>query len=449
MSKKLYRSFVLLLVFGLLGAMLGGCGTKATPTPAPVVEEEPTDAPAAVEPTTPPAAEEEPTAAPEVKEPVTLKVWIVDRVGANAMDTVKQSIQAWADETGNTVEITEGAQFEMMTKIPTAIPAGEGPDVFMNINSYVGMLSIGDLIVPLNDLIPAEELAEYTQGSLDSFTLDGKLYGVPLAADVNALLYNKALVPEPPKTMAELITMSKEMTKGDKYGFMYTIDAFWYSYPFVSASGGYVFNWDGKTFDVKDVGFDNEGSIAGLQYVVDLVKVEKLMPADVTWDVMNSFFSSGQSAMTISNPTMLPTFKDAGIDVGVARIPQMDNGKYPHPFATYTGFSVSAYSEHPQESAALASYLGLNLPLPLYQANPGNIPVYQPMFENDAVKEDADLAAWISQLEESDPLPNVNEMNLVWVPATTAYTAAVHGDMSAEEALKAAQQQILDAIAAQ
>ena len=430
--------FVLLFVLvALVMSIVGGCAPKATPTPVPP----PTKAP------TQPAP---PTATPlpkPTKPPVKLTVWINDRVGAPGMEATHKVIEEWAKETGNQVEVVDVGYFDMLDKIPVAFPAGEGPDLVMLTNNAAGGNYPGGLISPMDEALSSSERTKYTQTALDSFTIDGHLLGVPICADVYALLYNKKLISEPPKTMDELIAKAKEMTKGDTYGFLYTVDQFWFSYPFWSGYGGYVFKWTGSGWDTNDVGFYNEGAIKGLNFVRDLVQVHNLMPPDVTWDVMNSLFTEGKAAMIITHPNMVSVFKNAGVDVGVARIPALDNGKYPHPFATFTGFSVNAYSQHKEEAIALAAYLGKNLPVVLYKANPGNIPVYEDALKDPSLVQDAELSAWMSQLEESDPLPSINEMNMVWLPAITAFQTVVHGQATAEEALKAAQDQIIQAIA--
>jgi len=426
----------LLAIIGL-GIALVGC---SQPTPAPTatpLPPEPTSAPVPTSTTIPPT----PT-----KEPVLLKVWIMDRVGTTAMAEVKAAIEEWAAETGNKVEITEGNQFEMLNKIPVAIPAGEGPDVFMTLNNYIGGHYAAKLIVPIEEALPEPEKTKYTKGSLDAFTLEGHLLGVPIAADVNALIYNKALVPTPPQTMDDVLAMAKDLQGSGKYALLFPIDNFWFSYPFFSAYGGYIFKWTESGWDPTDVGFYNPGAIEGLTYLRNLVDKEKLMPADVTWDVMNGLFTEGKAAMIITNPMTIPSYKEAGIQIGVARIPQTPNGAYPRPLATYTGFSVSAYSEHPEEAASLVRYLGVNLPLRIYKANPANIPVLSDILSDPSVKADEELAGWLSQLEESDPLPSINEMNFVWGPATSAFQSIVRGSDTPENGLKAAQEAILKAI---
>lgn len=439
MSTQRFSSRILfLLVFIGLGMSLVGCSAAQTPT---LTEALPTS-----EPITPPLPT--PTTVPPTptKEVVSLKVWIMDRVGATAMAEVKTAIEEWARETGNKVEITEGNQFEMLNKIPVAIPAGEGPDIFMTLNNYIGGHYAAKLIVPIEGSLPEAERSRYSKGALDSFTLDGHLLGVPIAADVNALIYNKALLSTSPQTMDEVLALAKDFQGKGLFALLFPIDNFWFSYPFFSAYGGYIFKWSDNGWNPEDVGFDNTGAIEGLTYLQDLVAKEKLMPADVSWDVMNGMFTEGKAAMIITNPMTIPSYKDAGIQIGVSRIPKTPNGGYPRPLATYTGFSVSSYSQYPEEAASLAVYLGKNLPLRIYKANPGNIPVVGDILNDPAVKGDEELSGWLSQLEESDPLPSINEMNFVWGPATSAFQSVVRGSDTPENSLKAAQEAILKAI---
>jgi len=68
------------------------------------------------------------------------------------------------------------------------------------------------------------------------------------------------------------------------------------------------------------------------------------------------------------------------------------------------------------------------------------------ILSDPSVKDDKELAGWLSQLEESDPLPSINEMNFVWGPASSAFQSVVRGSDTPENALKAAQEAILKAI---
>lgn len=375
-----------------------------------------------------------------------LKVWIFDRVGETGMQATRAAIEAWARETGNRVEITEHAFFELVNNLPISIPAGQGPDVFMITNNYLGPYVLGGLIAPLDAAIPAEELGAYMESALDAFKLDGHLVGVPLAADVNALVYNKALVPTPPESMAQLIEMAAEMERAGLFGFLFPVDQFWFSYPFFSGHGGYVFGWTGSGWNVDDIGFDEPAAVEGLSYIRDLVHVHRLMPADVTADVMNSLFSAGRAGMIVTNPTLIEMYRESGVDVGVAPIPRLDNGEAPKPFATFTGLAVNQRSSQKERAIELVRYLGERLPLELYRASSGNIPVRADLFDDPEVAANEELGAWMAQLAQSDPLPSVNEMNFVWGPAITAFQLAVHGNGDPQSVLAEAEAQIRLAI---
>lgn len=382
------------------------------------------------------------TVTQEEPEPVALTLWIADRVSADGMTATREVVADWEAETGNTVEVVDNSFFELMNKMPMAIPAGDGPDAFMLTNNYLGQFLAQDLIAPI-------ELAEtadlFTDGALASFTLGGDTLGVPLVADVNALVYNKELLPEIPATMDDLVDQALSLNDGDTYGLLFPADQFWWTWAFQAGEGGYIFGSSDGEVDPTDIGFGNEGSVAGLEYVVDMVRTKGLLPADTTADVASSLFLAGKAAAIITGPTAIPEYLAAGIDVGIAPIPALASGSSPRPFATYTGFSVSVESAHPDETADLLRYLGEHLPTRLQAASAGNISA---LAAADAGG-DAQTEGWIAQLANSDPLPSVPEMDFVWGPAGAAVTQAVQGQADPGPALTEAVAAIEEALAAQ
>src|SRR5690606_35693742 len=126
-----------------------------------------------------------------------------------------------------------------------------------------------NLLAPVT--LGEEQSAAFIDGALSSFEIDGELYGVPLVADVNALVYNKALLKKVPDTFDALVDEALALTKDGNYGLLFPIDRFWSSFSFLAAEGGYIFGESDGAVDVDDLGLDNAGSIAGLEYLVDLV----------------------------------------------------------------------------------------------------------------------------------------------------------------------------------
>lgn len=377
---------------------------------------------------------------PTPGEGVELELWIGDRVTEAGMKATHDVVAKWEAETGNTVKVVDNSFFELMNKLPVAVPAGEGPDAFMLTNNYVGQFQAQSLLAPIT--LDKGQAKAFVDGAVDSFTIDGKVYGVPLVADVNALVYNKDLLKKVPSTFDKLVDKALDMTSDGNYGLLFPIDQFWWSFSFLAAEGGYIFGDGGA--DVQDIGLDSAGSVAGLEYLVDLVADRGLMPADTTPDAAQGLFTAGKAAAIIDSPAAVEKFEAAGIKVGVAAIPPLASGA-PLPFATYTGYSMSAETKHPKQTQALLNYLGKHLPSALQKASSGNISALAGAKASD----DDQLRGWLDQLAQSYPLPSVAEMNLVWGPAGAAITQAVHGQAKPAAALAEAQKAIVDAIAAQ
>lgn len=375
---------------------------------------------------------------------VNLEVWIADRVSPAGMVATHAAIAAWEKQTGNTVKVVDNSFFELMNKIPLAIPAGNGPDAFMLTNNYLGQFKSQNLISPV--ALTSAQTGKFLPKAIGAFTLDKQLMGVPLVADVNALIYNKALLPKVPKTFRDLITISKKMSrKSGQHGLLFPIDQFWWSYSFLAGEGSYLFGNSNGVINVKDVGLAKNGAIAAMNYLKSLTGPKGIIPADTTYDVADGLFTSGKAAAVINGPASVAKYLAAGINVGVAPIPPIEGSKNPLPFATYTGFAISKESNHKAETASLLSYLGEVLPAALQTANSGNLSAIAGANSGG----DSRLQGWLDQLALSYPLPSVPEMNYVWGPAIAAFTQVLHTKADPRKSLTTATAAIKKAIAAQ
>ncbi len=205
----------------------------------------------------------------------------------------------------------------------TAAPTGAGPDIIIGAHDWVGELAANGLLAPID--LPAGLRAQFDKVSLDAFTY-GKLYGLPYAREGIALVYNKKLVPVPPKTWGELLQLARKLTDPTlpQYGFAVQNPDPYHSFPFVSALGGYIFGEKDGKLNPCDVGLDNAGAVAGVKYFDALIE-EGLLPAGLDWGTWTSLFAEGRIAMVITGPWAIGIAKAAGIDVGVAPLPRRCN----------------------------------------------------------------------------------------------------------------------------
>lgn len=393
--------------------------------------------------------EAQPTAEPTERPPVDLTVWVYKMDDEEVLNTFEEVVNEWAEIRGDTVKVVNYPYFELLGKVEIAFPAGEGPDLFEMPHTDVGVWGQAGLIAPLPEGVVTEAERElYQPSALEAFTYDGQLYGIPQIADLVLLLYNKELISEPPQTMEELIETAKELTDGDTYGFMMLDNNMWYSWEFLSGYGAYIFGKDAEgAYNTKDIGLFNPGAIEGMEYLKTLRYEHKLIPEDIDYNILNGTFSEGRCAMIIQNANQAPVFRKAGVDVGVAVIPELPNGEMPLPLLTVHGWAVNGFSDKKQAAAELAAYLGANLPVPHFEVAPGDVPVRVDALENPVIAENPDAISMIQQVKYSQPVPNIPEMGFVWVPANNAFELVIKGEMTSEQALYEAEQAIKSSMA--
>ena len=74
-----------------------------------------------------------------------------------------------------------------------------------------------------------------------AFTVDGKIWGYPLSVEAVGLIYNKELVPTPPKSFDEVITLDKKLSAKGKKAILWDYNNTYFTWPLLAANGGYVF----------------------------------------------------------------------------------------------------------------------------------------------------------------------------------------------------------------
>jgi len=224
--------------------------------------------------------------------------------------------------TGVEVEVVEIAFGDLRGQFTTAAPTGKGPDILIGAHDWIGELVADGLLEPI-DL--GDKAGGFNPVALEGFSYGGKLYGLPYGTENVALIYNKDLVPEPPKTWCELLEIARDLTDPEipQYGFIVQNPDPYHWFPMLSAAGGYIFgkNPDGS-LNYCDIGLANEGAIYGAT-IFDKMVEEGLLPAGVDWDTMTGLFFGGKAGMVISGPWLLGGAKEAGINYGVAPIPSL------------------------------------------------------------------------------------------------------------------------------
>lgn len=91
------------------------------------------------------------------------------------------------------------------------------------------------------------------------------------------------------------MTIARDLTdaSNDEYGFMMNALDFYFTYPFLTGDGGYIFAQDDNgNYDPSDIGLNNEGAVAGAETIQSWFE-EGLIPQGADLDVINGLFIHG------------------------------------------------------------------------------------------------------------------------------------------------------------
>ena len=85
------------------------------------------------------------------------------------------------------------------------------------------------------------------------------------------------------------------------------------------------------------------------------LREEKIVPYECDLNLVNQLFKTGNAAMVINGPWSWGGYLDAGIDIGVTRIPIIsETGLWPTPMVAATGYclNVNVTGERRERTAA-------------------------------------------------------------------------------------------------
>jgi arabinogalactan oligomer/maltooligosaccharide transport system substrate-binding protein len=429
------RLFILSLVFVLAFGSLAACGFGKDEA-APQEETKETEGAEGTEETTEGVVPEE---------GASLLVWEAE--GPEGKDLTRIA-EAFTAKYGIPVQVEAVGHTEAVPKLVTDGPAGLGADVFAAAHDQLGNAVASGLVLE-NDLFADEIKNNFLPAAVQGVSYEEVVYGYPTAIETYALFYNKDLMPNPPATYEELIAFSKDFNNQDeqKYGFMWRVDDFYFSYSFLSGTGGYVFGDNGS--NPEDIGLNSEGAVEGLTFMKSLKEILPLNTADVGYDAMTGLFNEGKLAAHINGPWNVAGARDAGVNFGVAPLPTLPNGEHPKSFSGIRALYVNSYTKYPNAAKLFAQFAVSKENLAERFTNTGQLPPRQDLLDDAAVANDPVAQAFLTQAQYAEPMPSIPQMGSVWPAIAAALATTWNDNTDPKTALDNAVQQIKDAIAGQ
>ncbi|ASS66506.1 MULTISPECIES: ABC transporter substrate-binding protein [unclassified Paenibacillus] len=226
---------------------------------------------------------------------------------------------------------------EYYKQLDVALSTGkERPDLMIMHVDSVPTYQSKDQLQPVDELAASAGInpADFAEAPVKYATIDSKLYSIPLDIHPLVMYYNKDLfekagIGAPPTNRAEFDSAVEKLTDKSKGVYGYVVPSLW-PQQFIFPS--LVWQNGGELWNGSDVAYNSPEAVEMVQWLRGMVE-KGISPGNVQQDGENTLFLQGKNAIQFNGPWMKSQFDEAGLNYGVAVVPQIGKAKQ----AVYAG----------------------------------------------------------------------------------------------------------------
>lgn len=334
-------------------------------------------------------------------------------------DAVINTLKAYLAETVPDLEIV----FEKKTSLTDSLKLvgndpSAAPDLFLFAHDKIGVFAEMGILAPIGELVETDALRGYLPMTLEAATYKDTLYQLPLYFETLLFMYNRRymLDEEVPATTDELLAYMEQNTGRGRYGFVEQHSTAYYAAAWIHGFGGAIIDETGTPFP------DTQAIKDALEYHLKFVA---LMPGETEYSTVNTLFLEGKADSTIGGPWMVPSAREAGLDLGFAPMPVVNTtGQALAPYSGVQGIHVLRFAAENKSDAVKALLAALTDPAigtALALAS-GCAPANAVCYDDAAVAGDALVQSMRTTAEIAVPMPNIPEMDVMWTVVSNLLT---------------------------
>jgi multiple sugar transport system substrate-binding protein len=266
----------------------------------------------------------------------------------------------------------------------------------------------------IRELTPEQKAlanADTLEPPIRSATWEDKQYAIAKHTNVQLLWYRKSLVPTPPTTFDEMISMSEQLkaqgkpheigfTAAQYEGYVVNINNL------ISAYGGTIVNEDSTAPTIDD------------KTVQALTLLQRLATSGLTSSSLSNAqepevfadLQAGRSAFSLNWPYVLSSMREANPDLvddlGYAPYPTVNKGDTPRVTLGGMNYAISTYSRHPDETFEAAMCMRNPENQLMAALDAGTAPVLRSVFDQPQFQQDYPMyKEMLVELENAVPRP--------------------------------------------
>lgn len=285
------------------------------------------------------------------------------------------------------------------------------PDFYFFAHDKIGVYAEMGILTPITDLIEESQLSLFLPKTIEAATYQGTVYQLPIYFETLLFMYNRALMTDEqlPETTEDLFRFVASGA-GGRYGFIEQHSTAYYASAWIHGFGGQIISEDGvPQLNTPEV-------IEAFTYRLKFVE---RMPGETAYATVNTLFREGRAASTIGGPWLIPTIRNSGIDLGIAKMPLVNATGLPlKPFVGVQGLHVlRVAAENPEKRDAIIQVLELLLTPDLgvtMAVASGSAPALIKSYDIDVIYQDEMVMKMREVAEASVAMPNIPEMDIMW-----------------------------------
>src|SRR5438477_2460997 len=238
-------------------------------------------------------------------------------------------IDRFTRETGIRIEQQRLPWADLYPKLQVSVPAGEGPDLALIHTIEVPHFANDGVLEPIAEATATGKgfrADDYLPTTWQGGIYQGKRYAIPLDVPQHLLYMNVKVMKEAglagkvPGSKDELLSMAKQMTKGDTFGFAIgTLNPGKYTWGFQNLlwqNGANVY-----TADLKRSALADPAAIEAAEFFGAIHAKEKVAPpANAS---CRDAFIAGKLGLWIAGSWNVTGLRDAKVDFAVAPVPRI------------------------------------------------------------------------------------------------------------------------------
>lgn len=370
-------------------------------------------------------------------------------------------ITIWHDKEDEVIEVLEAAILEACPDIEVNFVHKESitetiklvgnnattaPDMYIFAHDKIGVFAEMGILAPITDFIDDSVLEDYVDLTIEAAEYDGEIYQLPLYYETLLFMYNKDRMSEDevPETTEELYTYMQENINSRRYGFVEQYSNAYYSAGWIHGFGGSILDEEGNPT------LNTDEFIEALEYHEKFI--EYMPQGQAEYATVNTLFLEKAANSIIAGPWLVASAREAGIDLGFASMPVIDETGEPiSPYAGIQGIHVLKVAAESEENAAKITQvlnaltdpdIGVDLALASGAAPANNL-----SYLDTRISDDELVMAMKAAAEDAIPMSNLPEMDVMWTTTSDLLTQIYLNDADIQEAVIDAQEESENLIA--